>query len=177
MTYTFTEKKRIRKNFSKHPTVLDTPYLLSMQLDSYRDFLQKGIPSDKRADIGLHEAFSSIFPIESHNGLVELQYVGYELGRPEFDVRECQLRGVTYASPLRVRMRLAIYDKGNHDKRKLKQIIESEPVFMGEMVPSVSLSPSCTVLRGSFSTTIKASATVPANCCFLLALFPIVALG
>ena len=133
MTYTFTEKKRIRKNFSKHPTVLDTPYLLSMQLDSYRDFLQKGIPSDKRADIGLHEAFSSIFPIESHNGLVELQYVGYELGRPEFDVRECQLRGVTYASPLRVRMRLAIYDKGNHDKRKLKQIIESEPVFMGEM--------------------------------------------
>ena len=95
MTYTFTEKKRIRKNFSKHPTVLDTPYLLSMQLDSYRDFLQKGIPSDKRADIGLHEAFSSIFPIESHNGLVELQYVGYELGRPEFDVRECQLRGVT----------------------------------------------------------------------------------
>jgi len=98
MTYTFTEKKRIRKNFSKHPTVLDTPYLLSMQLDSYRDFLQKGIPSDKRADIGLHEAFSSIFPIESHNGLVELQYVGYELGRPEFDVRECQLRGVTAGS-------------------------------------------------------------------------------
>ncbi|MDO4642371.1 MAG: DNA-directed RNA polymerase subunit beta [Cardiobacteriaceae bacterium] len=133
MTYTFTEKKRIRKNFSKHPTVLDTPYLLSMQLDSYREFLQRGIAFDKRADVGLHEAFSSIFPIVSHNGLVELQYVGYDLGKPEFDVRECQLRGVTYSSPLRVRLRLAIYDRSNQDKRKLKQIIESEPVFMGEM--------------------------------------------
>jgi len=100
MTYTFTEKKRIRKNFSKHPTVLDTPYLLSMQIDSYRDFLQKGIPSDKRTDIGLHEAFSSIFPIVSHNGLVELQYVGYELGRPEFDGQtDPTLRGDYRRSP------------------------------------------------------------------------------
>ncbi len=133
MTYTFTEKKRIRKNFSKHPTVLDTPYLLAMQLDSYHDFLQKNIPANKREDVGLHEAFSSIFPIVSHNGLIELQYVGYDLGKPEFDVRECQLRGVTYSSPLRVRMRVAIYDKPDPDKRKLRQVIESEPVFMGEM--------------------------------------------
>ena len=133
MTYTFTEKKRIRKNFSKHPTVLDTPYLLAMQLDSYHDFLQKNILANKREDVGLHEAFSSIFPIVSHNGLIELQYVGYDLGKPEFDVRECQLRGVTYSSPLRVRMRVAIYDKPDPDKRKLRQVIESEPVFMGEM--------------------------------------------
>ena len=133
MTYTFTEKKRIRKNFSKHPTVLDIPYLLAMQLDSYHDFLQKNIPANKREDVGLHEAFSSIFPIVSHNGLIELQYASYDLGKPEFDVRECQLRGVTYSSPLRVRMRVAIYDKPDLNKRKLKQIIESEPVFMGEI--------------------------------------------
>lgn len=104
-----------------------------MQLDSYHQFLQQNIAPDKRAMVGLQEAFSSIFPIVSHNGMVELQYISYDLGKPEFDVRECQLRGVTYSAPLRVRMRVAVYDKVNQDKRKLKQIIESEPVFMGEM--------------------------------------------
>ncbi|SUO94686.1 DNA-directed RNA polymerase subunit beta [Suttonella ornithocola] len=132
MTYSFTEKKRIRKNFSKRPTVLETPYLLEMQLESYNDFLQQHTASDKREDKGLQEAFKSIFPIKSHNEMVELQFVGYDLGKPEFDVRECQLRGVTYASPLRARMRLAIYDK-NSTKKKLKQVIESESVYMGEM--------------------------------------------
>ncbi len=132
MTYSFTEKKRIRKNFSKRPTVLETPYLLSMQLDSYREFLQKDTPSEQREPTGLQAAFNSIFPIVSHNGAAELDFVGYDLGKPEFDVRECQLRGVTYASPLRARMRLAIYDK-NSTKKKLKQVIESESVFMGEL--------------------------------------------
>lgn len=132
MTYSFTEKKRIRKNFSKLPAVLETPYLLSMQLDSYNDFLQRFIPADARESKGLQAAFESIFPIKSHNEMVELQYVSYELGKPEFEVRECQLRGVTYASPLRVRLRLAIYDK-NSTKKKIKQVIESESVYMGEM--------------------------------------------
>ena len=132
MAYTFTEKKRIRKNFSKRPSVLETPYLLSMQLDSYREFLQQDLKFDQRQAVGLQSAFASIFPIVSHNGMVELQFVGYDLGKPEFEVRECQLRGVTYSAPLRARMRLAIYDK-NSTKRKLKQVIESESVFMGEM--------------------------------------------
>lgn len=132
MTYSFTEKKRIRKNFSKRPAVLETPYLLSMQLDSYNDFLQQHVASDRRENKGLQEAFNSIFPIKSHNEMVELMFIGYDLGKPEFDVRECQLRGVTYASPLRARLRLAIYDK-NSTKKKLKQVIESESVYMGEM--------------------------------------------
>lgn len=132
MTYSFTEKKRIRKNFSKRPTVLETPYLLSMQLDSYHDFLQPNAAFDQREEKGLEEAFRSIFPIKSHNEMVELQFIGYDLGKPEFDVRECQLRGVTYASPLRARMRLVIYDR-NSTKKKLKQVIESESVYMGEM--------------------------------------------
>lgn len=131
-TYSFTEKKRIRKNFSKRPTVLETPYLLSMQIDSYNDFLQQHVPMQLRAKKGLQEAFESIFPIKSHNEMVELQFVGYEFGKPEFDVRECQLRGVTYAAPLRVRMRLAIYDK-NSTKKKLKQVVESESVYMGDI--------------------------------------------
>ncbi|MBV7433595.1 DNA-directed RNA polymerase subunit beta [Cardiobacteriaceae bacterium TAE3-ERU3] len=132
MTYSFTDKKRIRKNFSKRPTVLETPYLLSMQLDSYHAFLQQNKTAETREPVGLQEAFSSIFPIVSHNGMVELQYVGYDLGKPEFDARECQLRGVTFAAPLRARMRLAIYDK-NSAKKKLKQVIESDSVYMGEI--------------------------------------------
>ena len=131
MSYTFTGKKRIRKNFSKLPAILDTPYLLSMQINSYNDFLQQNISSTTRLNIGLQEAFNSVFPIISNNGMVELQFIGYELGKPEFDVRECQLRGVTYSAPLRAKMRLAIYDK-NSTKKKLKQTVDSEAVFMGE---------------------------------------------
>ena len=132
MSYTFTGKKRIRKNFSKLPAILDTPYLLSMQINSYNDFLQQNVSSTKRLNIGLQEAFNSVFPIISNNGMVELQFIGYELGKPEFDVRECQLRGVTYSAPLRAKMRLAIYDK-NSTKKKLKQTVDSEAVFMGEL--------------------------------------------
>lgn len=132
MPYTFTGKKRIRKNFSKLPIVLDIPYLLFMQINSYSDFLQQDKQFDKRSNIGLQEAFNSVFPIISNNGLVELQFLGYELGKPEFDVRECQLRGVTYASPLRVKMRLAVYDK-NSSKKKLKYTLDSDAVYMGEL--------------------------------------------
>ena len=132
MPYTFTGKKRIRKNFSKLPIVLDIPYLLFMQINSYSDFLQQDKQFDKRSNIGLQEAFNSVFPIISNNGLVELQFLGYELGKPEFDVRECQLRGATYASPLRVKMRLAVYDK-NSSKKKLKYTLDSDAVYMGEL--------------------------------------------
>ncbi|MDO4871283.1 MAG: DNA-directed RNA polymerase subunit beta [Candidatus Saccharibacteria bacterium] len=132
MPYTFTGKKRIRKNFSKLSTVLDIPYLLFMQINSYSDFLQQDKNYNNRLNIGLQEAFTSVFPILSNNGLVELQFIGYELGKPEFDVRECQLRGVTYASPLRVKMRLAVYDK-NSSKKKLKYTLDSDSVYMGEI--------------------------------------------
>lgn len=132
MTYSFTEKKRIRKSFSRRPAVLETPYLLAIQVDSYNNFLQPNSTAEARENSGLQEAFTSIFPIKSHNDMVELQFVGYDLGKPEFDVRECQLRGVTYAAPLRVKMRLAIYDK-NSTKKKLKQVVESDSVYMGEM--------------------------------------------
>ena len=132
MSYSFTEKKRIRKTFSKRPSVLETPYLLAMQLDSYNHFLQQHAPSELREKKGLQEAFQSIFPIKSHNEMVELRFAGYDLGKPEFDVRECQLRGLTYCVPLRARMRLVIYDK-NSSRKKIKQVIESDCVYMGEM--------------------------------------------
>ncbi len=106
MTYSFTEKKRIRNNFGKGTEVLEVPYLLATQIDSYASFLQSGIPPSKRLNQGLHAAFLSVFPIESHSGYAVLEYVKYRLGEPTFDVRECQQRGATAAAPLRVMVRL-----------------------------------------------------------------------
>ena len=102
MVYSFTEKKRIRKDFGKRPSILDVPFLLATQIDSYREFLQEDAPAARRLDAGLHAAFKSVFPIESYSGFAVLEYVSYRLGEPAFDVRECQLRGATYAAPLRV---------------------------------------------------------------------------
>jgi DNA-directed RNA polymerase subunit beta len=134
MAYSFTEKKRIRKNFGKLPEILEVPYLLSIQLDSYNQFLQQNAESEGRADAGLHAAFKSVFPIVSYSGNAALEYVSYRLGEPVFDVKECQLRGLTYAAPLRVLVRLVIYDKeaSAGGKKKVKDIREQE-VYLGEM--------------------------------------------
>jgi DNA-directed RNA polymerase subunit beta len=133
MAYSFTEKKRIRKNFGKLPGVLKVPYLLSIQLDSYQKFLQESTAPDTRQDMGLHAAFQSVFPITSYSGNAALEYVNYRLGEPVFDVKECQLRGLTYAAPLRVLVRLVIYDKdAPGPKKKVKDIREQE-VYLGEM--------------------------------------------
>lgn len=132
-TYSLTEKKRIRKDFSTQPSMLDVPYLLSLQKGSYHDFIQKDKKPLERASIGLHSAFSSVFPIKGVAGTADLDYVSYHLGQPEFDVKECKQRGVTYAAPLRVKMRLVMYDKdapvGN---RPVKDIKEQE-VYLGDM--------------------------------------------
>jgi DNA-directed RNA polymerase subunit beta len=133
MVYSFTEKKRIRKDFGKLPGILQVPYLLSIQLDSYRNFLQEDQAPDVREDSGLHAAFKSVFPIVSYSGNAALEYVSYRLGEPVFDVKECQLRGLTYAAPLRVLVRLMIYDKESSGaKKKVKDIREQE-VYLGEM--------------------------------------------
>ena len=132
MTYSFTEKKRLRKDFGKRPPVLDVPYLLSMQIDSFHGFLQSEKTAIQRQATGLQGAFESVFPIVSYSGHVKLQFVEYKLGKPVFDVKECQLRGMTYAAPLRVVLRLEIYDKDNKKKTAPKEVKEQE-VFMGEM--------------------------------------------
>lgn len=131
MAYSYTEKKRIRKNFGKLPHVMDVPYLLAIQLDSYQKLLQSDKDPAKKDDIGLHAAFKSVFPIISYSGNAALEYVGYRLGTPAFDVKECQLRGTTYAVPLRVKVRLIIYDKESANKA-IKDIKEQE-VYMGEI--------------------------------------------
>ncbi|MFG6139353.1 DNA-directed RNA polymerase subunit beta [Halomonas sp. B23F22_10] len=131
MAYSYTEKKRIRKDFGKLPQVMDVPYLLAIQLDSYYDFLQQDRSPEERLDLGLHAAFRSVFPIESFSGNAALEYVSYRFGTPAFDVKECQLRGVTYSAPLRVKVRLIIYDKDSSNKA-IKDIKEQE-VYMGEI--------------------------------------------
>ncbi|GAA6154511.1 DNA-directed RNA polymerase subunit beta [Pseudoteredinibacter isoporae] len=131
MAYSYTEKKRIRKDFGKLPPVMDVPFLLAIQLDSYRKFTQADVSAEARLDYGLHAAFKSVFPIVSYSGNAALEYVSYVLGKPAFDVGECVLRGVTYAVPLRVKVRLIIYDKESSNKT-IKDIKEQE-VYMGEI--------------------------------------------
>ncbi len=133
MAYSFTEKKRIRKNFGKRPTILDVPYLLSIQVDSYNKFLQTDKLVEDREDIGLHAAFKSVFPIVSYSGNAALEYVSYRLGEPVFDVKECQMRGLTYAAPIRVLVRLVIYDKEASGTPKPVKDIREQEVYLGEM--------------------------------------------
>jgi DNA-directed RNA polymerase subunit beta len=133
MAYSFTEKKRIRKNFGKRPTILDVPYLLSIQLNSYGKFLQVDKEEKDRVDIGLHAAFQTVFPIVSYSGNAALEYVSYRLGDPVFDVKECQMRGLTYAAPIRVKVRLVIYDKEASGTPKPVKDIREQEVYLGEM--------------------------------------------
>ncbi|GFN27204.1 hypothetical protein ADE_29020 [Achromobacter denitrificans] len=131
MPYSYTEKKRIRKSFAKREDVQNVPFLLATQLQSYLTFLQADTaPSDRVAD-GLQAAFSSIFPIVSHNGMARLEFVSYVLGEPVFDVKECQQRGLTYASPLRAKVRLVLLDR-EVSKPTVKEVKEQE-VYMGEI--------------------------------------------
>lgn len=127
MVYSYTEKKRIRKNFGKRSQVPNIPYLLSIQLDSFQKFIEQ----DPEGQCGLESAFRSVFPIESYSGNAELQYVSYRLGDPGFDIKECQIRGITFSAPLRVKLRLVIYERETPEGA-VKDIKEQE-VYMGEI--------------------------------------------
>ena len=131
MGYSFTEKKRIRKNFSKRSDDFKVPYLLATQKKSYYQYLQADTPPEQRIDQGIQAAFKSVFPIESYNGSVILDFVTYRLEKPRFDVTECQQRGLIYSCPLRVVLRLVIFNKSGSGK-KPKDVIEQE-VFLGDM--------------------------------------------
>src|SRR5881394_2743031 len=131
MTYSLTERKRIRKSFAKRAIVQKVPFLIATQLESYTGFLQAHVAPEQRRNQGLPAAFSSIFPITSHSGNARLEFVSFSLGEPPFDVKECQQRGLTYASPLRAKVRLVILDK-DAPKPTTKEVKEQE-VYMGEI--------------------------------------------
>src|SRR5882762_5950116 len=189
MAYSFTEKKSIRKNFGKQASILDTPYLLAIQLDSYRKFLQVDKPEDTRDRIGLHAAFKSVFPISSYSGNASLEYVSYRLGEPVFDVKECQLRGLTYAAPLRVKVRLIVLDKEAAGAKKPVKDVREQEVYLGELplmtdngtfvvngterviVSQFIARPGCS------SITTAARRILPGSCCSRRASFPTAAPG
>src|ERR1700754_1921052 len=133
MTYSFTEKKRIRKDFGKRPTVLGVPNLLTIQTDSYKEFLQEQVNPKQREEKGLHAALKSVFPISSYSGNAALEYVDYRLGEPAFDERECRNRGMTFGAPLRTTVRLVIYDKDSPASKKAVKYVKEQEVYMGEI--------------------------------------------
>ncbi|PAT31035.1 DNA-directed RNA polymerase subunit beta [Vandammella animalimorsus] len=134
MAYSFTERKRIRKSFGRRDSVLNIPYLLQMQKDAYTAFLQAEVPPKKRLDEGLQAAFNSAFPIVSHNGFVEMKFIEYNLAKPAFDVRECQTRGLTFASAVRARLQLIIYDRDSSTaQNKVVKEVKEQEVYMGEV--------------------------------------------
>lgn len=133
MAYSYTEKRRIRKDFGKRPSILEVPYLVATQIESFNQFIQVDVSPEQRTDVGLQAAFKSVFPIESFSGNAALEYVSYKLGTPVFDVKECQLRGLTYAASLRVKVRLIIYDKEAGLSKKIVKDIKEQEVYMGEM--------------------------------------------
>src|SRR5246500_3256093 len=132
MQYSFTEKKRIRKSFAKRPIVHQVPFLLATQLESFSTFLQADTSSTQRKPAGLHAAFTSVFPIVSHNGFARLEFVSYMLSPPAFNIKECQQRGLTYCSALRAKVRLVLLDKESPSKPVVKEVKEQE-VYMGEI--------------------------------------------
>jgi DNA-directed RNA polymerase subunit beta len=133
MAYSYTEKKRIRKDFGSLPHVMDVPYLLDIQIESYNSFLQRKANPDLREDIGLQAAFKSVFPIISYSGNAILEYVSYELGEPVFSVEECRTSGNTYSAPLRAKVRLILYDKDSQSSPKAIKDIKEQSVYMGEL--------------------------------------------
>ena len=133
MTYSYTEKKRLRKDFGKRQSILDVPYLLATQRSSYEQFLQSGCAPEDRVDAGLHAAFKSVFPMDSYSGNAALEYVSYKLDEPAFDVKECKMRGLTYAASLKASVRLIIYDKEAGLSNKVVKDIREQEVYMGEL--------------------------------------------
>ena len=133
MNYSFTEKKRIRKDFGKSQAILEVPNLLQTQIRSYAEFLQLDTETNERRERGLHGALKSVFPIVSYSRNAALEYVSYKLGNPPFNVRECKLRGMTYSAPLRVKVRLVIYDKESSAKQKPVKYVKEQEVYMGDL--------------------------------------------
>ena len=133
MTYSYTEKKRLRKDFGKRQSILDVPYLLATQRNSYDQFLQSGRAPEEREEAGLHAAFKSVFPMDSYSGNAALEYVSYRLDEPAFDVKECKMRGLTYAASLKAKVRLIIYDKEAGLSNKIVKDIREQEVYMGEL--------------------------------------------
>ena len=129
MSYSFTEKKRIRKDFSKSEVVVDVPFLLKTQVESYNKFL--GLVEE--AKCGLDEALNSVFPIESYSGYAKLDFVSVKVDKPVFNVVECKLRGLTYGAAIKAKVQLIIYDKESSARKKKLKYVKEQEVYLGDL--------------------------------------------
>jgi len=133
MTKSFTGRKRIRKDFGRIAEISRMPNLIEVQKSSYDSFLQIGVPADKRENVGLQEVFRSVFPIKDFAEKSELQFVKYELEEPKYDVEECQQRGMTFAAPLKVTLRMVVWDNDELTGARSIRDIKEQDVYMGDM--------------------------------------------
>jgi len=133
ITGSFTGKKRIRKSFGRIPELAQMPNLIDVQRASYEAFLQMATPPDSRTNTGLQEVFKSVFPIDDFAGRGRLEFVYYELEEPKYDVEECIQRGMTYAAPLKVILRLIVWDLDEDTGARSIRDIKEQPVYMGDM--------------------------------------------
>ncbi len=129
----FTGQKRIRKSFGRIPEVVSMPNLIDVQRSSYEGFLQMATPPDSRTQTGLQEVFKSVFPIDDFAGRGRLEFVYYELEEPKYDVEECIQRGLTFAAPLKVILRLIVWDLDEETGARSIRDIKEQPVYMGDM--------------------------------------------
>ena len=133
MANSFTGRKRVRKSFGKIAEIIQMPNLIEVQKTSYDQFLQLGVPEAERTMTGLQEVFNSVFPIRDFSERAELQFVRYELEEPKYDVEECQQRGMTYAAPLKVTLRLVVWEVDEDTGSRSIRDIKEQDVYMGDM--------------------------------------------
>src|ERR1700736_4516920 len=133
MAKSFTGRKRIRKNFGRIPEVAPMPNLIEVQKSSYDHFLQMGVAAEPRGSVGPPEAFKSVFPIRDFSDRERLEFVRYELEHPKYDVEECQQRGITFAAPLKVTLRLVVWDVDEDTQSRSIRDIKEQDVYMGDM--------------------------------------------
>lgn len=133
MDKSFTGRKRIRKSFGRISEVAPLPNLIEVQKNSYDKFLQTGISQEQRDDAGLQEVFKSVFPIKDFSERATLEFVSYELEQPKYDTEECRQRGMTFAAPLRVTLRLVVWDIDEDTGARSIRDIKEQDVYMGDM--------------------------------------------
>ena len=189
MAQTFTGRKRVRKVFGHVKEVGEMPNLIEVQKASYDQFLIMDAPKGGRPDEGLQAVFKSVFPISDFAQTAQLEFVKYEYEAPKYDVDECRQRGMTYAAPLKVTLRLIVFDVDPETQARSVKDIKEQDVYMGDMplmtrtapssstAPSASSSRRCTGRPACSSTTTRARATRRASCCSRPASFPIAAPG
>ena len=129
----FTGRKRIRKSYGRIPTVTPMPNLIEVQKKSYENFLQRQTAKLDRTDTGLQEVFKSVFPIKDFSERGTLEFVNYEFDEPKYDVEECQQRGMTYGAPLKVTLRLVVWDIDEDTEARSVRDIKEQVVYLGEM--------------------------------------------